>query len=238
MNNTPNLTYEQSVERFSNAPWFNPQLADLRIAVVGVGGVGSWVAFFLSRLGLFKTITVFDDDEVDTVNLAGQLFSVNELQINKAAAICNIVTQFSPYAAIAPLSRKFTNADVGRFDIIFMCPDNLTTRHQTALKIIEDNLDTLIIDGRLLAEQFEVFCVNKTNALKYIEEQCPEESSIQDAPCNFRQTTHVASMIGSYMVGILTNHLTNIMNGKSLRKVPYQTRFYTSLIMTTTNGKL
>ena len=64
-------------DRFKGALWYN-KVSKSVITIIGVGGIGSFVSFLLSRTSP-KTIYIMDDDEVEGVNLSGQFYDKNSI---------------------------------------------------------------------------------------------------------------------------------------------------------------
>ena len=60
--------------RFKGADWFEI-VQEQDVILAGLGGIGSWVSLFLSRLGP-KTISLYDDDHFEEHNLSGQAFKI------------------------------------------------------------------------------------------------------------------------------------------------------------------
>lgn len=66
------------------------------VYVIGCGGVGSWLAEALSRLGNPSSIILVDGDTLEEKNLDRQLFSQSDIGKNKAMALsAKLKTQFS-----------------------------------------------------------------------------------------------------------------------------------------------
>ncbi len=70
-----------------------PVKKKLNIHVIGAGGTGGYAITYLARLlaGGEHVIHVYDGDRVETKNLKRQNFSVSDLDLNKAQAICSRV---------------------------------------------------------------------------------------------------------------------------------------------------
>lgn len=51
----------------------------------------------------------------------------------------------------------------------------------------------IFIDGRLTAEQMQIFCVTPKYISKY-KEHLFDDSEVEDAPCTMKQTSHSAAM--------------------------------------------
>ena len=81
--------------RFKGADWFEI-VQEQNVILAGLGGIGSWVSLFLSRLGP-KTISLYDDDRFEEHNLSGQAFRINSLGRSKVEEATSIATDFSNY---------------------------------------------------------------------------------------------------------------------------------------------
>ena len=69
----------------------------LPIHVIGAGGVGSWTALLLAKMGC-QDITVYDMDEVEDHNVASQFYSEDQLGMNKLDALKeNVKKQYQSY---------------------------------------------------------------------------------------------------------------------------------------------
>ena len=77
--------------RFKDAPWI-PQ-GEETVVIGGAGGLGSYACFFLARAG-FKTI-LFDDDVVEEVNMAGQLFKKSHVGVAKVNAVADVIGDYA-----------------------------------------------------------------------------------------------------------------------------------------------
>ena len=64
--------------RFNLADWYSP---NLKIVIGGVGGIGSYLSFFLSRQE--AELFVYDFDTIEEHNLGGQLYRTNDIGSKK-----------------------------------------------------------------------------------------------------------------------------------------------------------
>ena len=104
------------------------------------------------------------------------------------------------------------------------------------MRINAMNSFPIFIDGRLLMEQMQIFCVrgDKPNDIKrYEEEFLFDDSEVDDDLCTAKQTTHSAAMIAGFMTGFLTNHSTNVSLKKEAREVPFMTEYFIPLNLMT-----
>ena len=69
------------------------------VAICGLGGLGSNIAFALARAGIGKLILI-DFDSVDITNLHRQQYKVNQIGISKTQALKENLLEIAPYVTI------------------------------------------------------------------------------------------------------------------------------------------
>ena len=69
------------------------------VAICGLGGLGSNIAFTLARAGIGKLILI-DYDSVDITNLHRQQYKANQVGTRKTDALKENLLEIAPYAAI------------------------------------------------------------------------------------------------------------------------------------------
>ena len=225
-------------DRFKGAPWI-VEGTSFNATVCGVGGIGSHLVFMLSRLG-FVNLFIIDPDRIEEHNLGGQFFhqKYSDQKAYKTEAVYNTVAQFGVQNVISSDEVKVDEDTEFYHPHIFSCFDNMEARKNAfeAWKRyvgLEDGYGNhpIFIDGRLEAEQLQIFCVTP-DKIKDYEQHLFSDDEVQDAPCTFRQTTHVASMIAAYMCAFYTNHITNMLVDSSPRVVPFYFEVFTPLVIT------
>ena len=101
--------------------------------------------------------------------------------------------------------------------IMISCFDNMEARKQMFAAWKEDvstcreenKHKYIFIDGRLNAEQYQVFVVTPDRIEDY-EKYLFDDSEIpDDGACSYRQTSHFAAMIAARMTQCLTNFFAN-----------------------------
>ncbi len=81
------------------APEIKTKLRSARVAIAGLGGLGSNIAVMLARSGVGHLFLV-DFDRVDTTNLNRQAYTIPHLGMNKTDAIKTILGDINPYLDI------------------------------------------------------------------------------------------------------------------------------------------
>lgn len=83
------------------------RLAAARVAVAGLGGLGSNISIMLARSGVGHLFLV-DFDRVDTTNLNRQAYRIPQLGQYKTDAIRDILAEINPYLDVQTLRVKVT----------------------------------------------------------------------------------------------------------------------------------
>ena len=227
---------EEHSSRFKDAPWFPKE--ETNVIVGGAGGIGSWLTLLLSRAGFYPV--VYDFDVLEGHNLAGQLYTQKDAEIGalKVDALKGLCKHFAD-TDITVMAEKYTK-DSMTHNYVFSAFDNMQARKdmfaawKEYVKEWEDfkgiadaahipNIplsEPIFIDGRLTAEQMQIFCVTPDKIEEY-EKHLFDDTEVQDAPCTMKQTSHSAAMIASHMVGFFTNHMTNNAVKDKDRTVPF-----------------
>ncbi len=104
-----------------------------KVCVVGVGGLGSVAALYLSASGV-GNITLIDHDAIDLTNLQRQIaFSMADIAQNKAQACKQRIQEINPDVIVTVIGERLTE-DLGgglfpSMDVVLDCSDNFATRH-------------------------------------------------------------------------------------------------------------
>ena len=229
--NSPTLLVDESTTRFSGAEWFN-EIQKARIIVAGIGGIGSNVAFQLARM-VPANLTLYDDDNVEMVNMAGQLYSYNDIGEAKVNAIANMIYDYTSMKQVLAIKDKFTS-DKETGDIMICGFDNMRARrtffnswyNHILDKSEEERNKCLYLDGRLSMDTLQILCIrgdDQYNIERYEKEFLFADYEADATVCSMKQTTYLACMIGSLMVNLFTNFIANTLNPV----IPYDLPFFT-----------
>lgn len=229
---------DDSKLRFSGAPWFDKVSTIAvthythpanKVLIGGVGGIGSFVALFLSRTGL--PLIIVDPDIVDTVNLAGQFFKKSDVGLSKIRAVHNFITQYT-VIHVESYNSRITSTSIFSSKVMISCFDNMNARKdlfnlwKTNVNKVptENRKEYLFIDGRLSAESYQIFCIpgnNLDRIAKYESEYLFSDEEADQVVCSYKQTTYMAGMIGSKMTMYVINFLNNSIENTIPRMLPF-----------------
>lgn len=207
--------YHDETARFSGAEWFN-KIKEKVIIIGGAGGISSNTVFQLSRVHP-RSIYIFDNDKVEEVNLAGQMFSINDIDAYKVEAIADTVRHYSKYEDIFALPELYTK-DSFTSDIMICGFDNMNARKvffnnwKKHVAMQTDKSKCLYIDARLSFDTLQVFTITGTdtyNQDRYENEFLFSDDEADETVCSLKQTTFMACMIASFIVNNVVNFCAN-----------------------------
>lgn len=222
--------------RFKDLPWFN-RLRGTDVLVGGAGGIGSWLAFYLAKAG--ATVHLVDPDYVEDHNLGGQLYLQSHVGVTKVGA-CREVANFTRCEGrvigyTETIEEHLSSTSVDGYSIICCTFDNILARKAVfADYLMASNSKVLFVDGRMLAEDGQVFAMVKSmkdRNVVYEHTQLFDDSEVPDQPCSAKATSHCGALVASLMMSVITNHITNRAMDASVREVPYkqEVHLYTSM---------
>lgn len=230
--NSETLLISEETSRFNSAIWFD-KTRKQDVTIAGLGGIGSYVVFMLSRLDV-NTMTLYDPDKVERVNLSGQLYNSNQIGDYKVDAAASMIANYSNYYSFVAKHEKLDeNSMISKVTICGF--DNMKARKDAfrnwtnfvARLPEEERGECLFIDGRLAAEELQVFCIkgDDTDGERRYEPYLFSDSQAAPTVCSYKQTTFMANMIGSIIVNLFINFVANQCNPLIDRDLPFYTEY-------------
>lgn len=231
--NSPSLLVDESISRFSSASWLE-KIQEKEIVIGGAGGIGSWTALLIARLHPAK-MYIYDNDRVDASNLGGQLYGDVNIGEFKTNALSNILRSTGGYHGHYSLAERYT--DISATRKVMICGfDSMTSRKTffnrwkrgVGFYHPEERKDCLYIDGRLAAENFQIFCIrgdDEYNKKLYEDKYLFDDSEADETICSYKQTSFCAAMIASFMANLFVNFCANQANPIIDRDLPFLTEY-------------
>lgn len=231
--NSNTLLVDESSSRFSGAIWAD-KIREQEPILAGVGGIGSYVAFLLSRVKP-SSITIYDPDRVDSTNMSGQLYSTNDVNEFKVNAMGRMMGLYSNHYNVRCYNIPY-DAGALTSDIMICGFDNMAARalfyrnwiRHVSRKSPENKKKCLFIDGRLAAEELQVFCIKGDDGYhmrQYEDKWLFSDEEAEETQCSYKQTSHCANMIASVMVNLFVNFIANQCEPLIDRDVPFMTSY-------------
>jgi len=97
--------------------------------VIGLGGIGSWVALNLALLGV-GTLVLVDPDTIEASNLNRTLFKLSDIGRKKTEAIIDLISERRQDTIVLTIDDYFSPDMLDKYSVDYICDctDNLNTR--------------------------------------------------------------------------------------------------------------
>lgn len=126
------------------------RLNSARVAIAGLGGLGSNIAIMLARSGVGNLLLV-DYDVVDVTNLNRQAYMISHVGMPKTEAIKDILNQINPYLNYSFVNEKVTSENVAGifngYDIVCEAFDRADQKAMLVQELLVGLPDTVIVSG-------------------------------------------------------------------------------------------
>lgn len=230
--------FRETTSRFSGAEWFKIA-GEKDIVFAGLGGIGSWAAFLLSRVHP-RHLYLYDPDTIEAVNLSGQLYSEASIGSNKSSVLHNFIRDYSNYYDVLSYVERFGPNSIAS-NIMISGFDNMEARkvyfnswkRHIDWKTEEDKKECLYIDARMSAEDIQILCMTGADT-EYIKEYQKKwlfnDEEADTEVCSYKQTSFCAAIIGGLICNLFVNFCTNLGNPLMPRPLPFLTTYDASLM--------
>jgi len=178
------------------------------ITVVGAGGIGSFTVLTLAKMG-FNDITVYDFDKVEEHNLSSQFYRTEDLGSYKVDALLEIVESFAD-VELRVVAERFEPAsfEMPPGGVLIAAVDTMLVRRELYDWFIEHPDCALFVDGRMGADQAEVYTVDREHHNDYAS-RLWLDSETAALPCTSKATMYNVLTIAS----LIANHVRlSLMN--------------------------
>lgn len=211
--------------RFKDLEWSEHSHS---ILVLGAGGVSSWLALYLSRIG--HKLTIYDFDSFEMSNLSGQLTTLDNLGLNKAQAIKNLIRSMGCDNVVHAIGNMYTES-CDSANIVFSGIDSMAGRkmafekwvaHQRGKTVRDPYEMNIFMDFRMSPERAELYCVTKPSHVAKYQDTLFSDEDANELPCGMKATTHCGAMLAAQGVAVFNNHIMNKKYQFNVREVPFK----------------
>ena len=191
-------------------------------------------------------MVLYDSDTVNEVNMAGQLYSYDDIDSSKVNSLERMIRRYTTLGEIYTIMDNYTDTCPAG-DIMICGFDNMEAR-KTFFESWKSHVDAtpkenrkncLLLDGRLDMSNLQVFCLTGDDAYninRYKDEFLFSDAEADQTVCSMKQTTYMACMIGSIITNLLVNFTANLTDPVLPYDLPFLTEYDAqNIIFKTTN---
>lgn len=191
----------------------DPSNLAMPITMIGAGGIGSWTALILTKMGV-QNLTVIDFDKVEEINLGSQLYTLTSIGQTKVEALKELLLLLTgSFITTLPMTLGSTDRDkLDQAEIVISAVDNMATR--LILFELLTSTNKLFIDGRMAGNVIQLFIVHMNNPEElaaYQQTLFSDEQAVH-IPCSERAVVYNTSIIAGLIADLVARHA----NGKVL----------------------
>ena len=202
-----------------------PDEMNTPIHIIGCGGIGSWSALLIAKMGC-EDITLYDFDEVEDHNIASQFFEEGQLGISKTIALadniyqqtgikCKRVEQINDDEEIENIEeyKEWVTQQEKEIDdaIIVIAVDSMEERIKLEDFWVDKN--NFIIDGRMGGLQLEIYAIE---SLLYAN-TLVKPQNVDPEPCTGRSISFNCAVIGGLIANCVRLSLTEQLKPLELK---------------------
>ncbi len=201
---------------------------DLPVVIIGAGGIGSWAAQALARLG-FRYFTIVDPDVVGEENIASQAYDFNQIGAAKALALFERLSSIGDNITGLSVIRRFQEVDNGEIAGIVVCAlDSLSARKELWEKVKRCAGIDFFVDARMGGETMRLFPVVMLNDAANVayEKKLHNNVPIEDIPCSERAIVYNTQVVGGLVASLVKKF---IMDEELPEEVVFDVKNYISI---------
>jgi len=174
----------------------------MKIAVIGAGGIGSYLAGHLDKLVELDQIKsskyiFFDDDIVELKNMLYQNFNETDIDEKKADALS------MKYFNLEFRTQRLVKSDLNGYNLIVLCADNNIIRREAWSNWEENNIP--FIDSRANGRAVGIFSSDTENYLKTIDKSSDSSSCQNPFQIEKKEIEYGNVVIAAYLAQCLLN---------------------------------
>ncbi len=187
-------------------------LADLKVIVIGAGGIGSPTVLALAKMGV-PHITVYDNDSVELHNLPNQIYRLSDLGKPKVEALSDATIDYAGIS-LDTKNELFENQKLS--GVVISGVDSMAARKTIWEKVRYNPSIPLYIEARMGAEICRIHSVRPTDPMdvKWYESTLYSDDDALDLPCTARAIIYTVFVIA----GLLACQVKKFVTGQDILK--------------------
>jgi molybdopterin/thiamine biosynthesis adenylyltransferase len=183
------------------------------VSIIGLGGIGSFAAFGIAKLGV-PHITLVDFDHVETHNIPNQFHGYDQIGETKVRAMANNLFTFADHTGISEIEGAVGDELEG-WDpkgVVISGVDSMSARHSIWEKgNLKYNTNvTHYIDARIAGQTVVIYSLDPADpdSIESYEKTLHTDGEAEPAPCTERGVIDVGLMVGALLTNMTRHALT------------------------------
>jgi molybdopterin/thiamine biosynthesis adenylyltransferase len=185
-------------------------LKDRCVTVIGVGGIGSFSALCLGKMGVDR-MELYDEDGVSPENLPNQFFRTDDVKEFKVNALRQILNEFTDTGVYA-VNQKYIKQRLS--ETVIVATDSMPSRRLVWEQFLKQKQAKFLIEARMGAELGMVFTLRKDSKpwkkdCAYYESRLYSEKTVKPLPCTAKSIIYnvltIAGAICRAYKGLITD---------------------------------
>lgn len=185
-----------------------------RVTFVGCGGIGSFAAWGVAKLGV-PNIRLIDPDTVESHNIPNQNYTNEDIGENKVDALAALLQRttapFEPSLGVHPVS--LPDDDVRLSGLVISGLDSMEARKTIWDECIKSKPSvSRYIDARLSGQFLICYALDPSDPRqieKYEEQTLYDDDDAEDLGCTERGIIDVGMQVGSLLSRLTRRHFNN-----------------------------
>lgn len=190
-----------TIEYTRQREFFDPSQHSAAATIVGCGGIGSFTALALAKLGVSK-LNLIDMDTVEPHNLPNQFFAEDTMGYPKVLALDALVDAHAPDCSVTTHEHTFQDCDPFPInDIVISALDSMEQRAQLWEQVRMKLGCKLFLDGRLAGQKIVLYAVKPSSLtdIKGYEATLYSDAEALEDSCTARSIIDVGFAVASLM---------------------------------------
>ena len=197
-----------------------------RINIIGCGATGSWLTFFLLKMG-FKNIHVYDYDVIEEHNIPNQMFKESQIGNTKVDSIKKIYKSFfndeDELKRLTIHNTKITENNANALtDVVFCCVDDMLARKYIYEMCFKYGMTEYYSESRISIYGAYLYSLSKESSKEdreWYEGRFYENEDAEVSHCGVSQTALPASI--NVVTIMIMNMIGWFTENKFNRRIEY-----------------
>lgn len=192
--------------------FFDPDKVDSAVTVVGCGGVGSFAALALAKLGI-NQINLIDPDTVEEHNVPNQMFGVEQIGATKVSATKVNILEFADPSGVDVYQERLQDVDdrLFRVPVVVSALDSMEARADLWGRLKYKLAPRLLVDARLAGEYVVLYTARPavSSDVEGYEKTLHSDEEALEVSCTARSIIDVGFVVASLITRAVRKHLTD-----------------------------